>query len=123
MLLLGLGLILLGTLAILAAVFVSDPGDGGSLLGFDVTTLSAFLVGVAAGAAVLLGISLLRWGTRRELAHRRERKELAQLQHKLEQVEARQGQGDEVTGSQVPPSDQSGSGDLPADRRPGGDSV
>ena len=90
MVILGLGLLILGAIAILSAIFVSKdvPGGGGELLGFDVTTLQSFLVGVAAGAAVLWGFSILKWGTRRSLAHRRERKELTKLNEKLERVEA-----------------------------------
>ncbi|MFC7359257.1 hypothetical protein [Nocardioides astragali] len=88
MVFLGLALIILGGIAILSAVFVSEAGAGGELLGFGVTTLESFLVGVAAGAAVLWGFSILKWGTRRGLAHRKERKELTKLNEKLERVEA-----------------------------------
>lgn len=88
MVFLGLALMILGGIAILSALFVSEPGNGGELLGFGVTTLESFLVGVAAGAAVLLGFSILKWGTKRGLAHRRERKELTRLNEKLERVEA-----------------------------------
>lgn len=88
MVILGLGLMILGAIAVLSALFVSEPGSGGELLGFEVTTLEAFLVGVAAGAAILWGFALLKWGTRRSLAHRKERKELTKLNQKLEQVEA-----------------------------------
>ena len=56
MVILGLGLIILGGIAVLSALFVSEPGSGGELLGFNVTTLESFLVGVAAGAAILLGL-------------------------------------------------------------------
>ena len=48
----------------------------------------SFFVGVAAGAAIMLGFSILKWGTKRSLAHRRERKELTELNQKLERVEA-----------------------------------
>lgn len=88
MVFLGLALIILGGIAILSAVFVSTPGSGGELLGFNVTTLESFLVGVAAGAAILWGYSVLKWGTRRGLAHRKERKELTKLNAKLEHIEA-----------------------------------
>ena len=98
MVILGLGLIILGAIAILSALFVSQPGTGGELLGLDVTTLQAFFVGVAAGAAILWGYSLLKWGTKRSLAHRRERKELSELNAKLERVEAeRRDDGGTVT--------------------------
>src|SRR5688572_7183628 len=90
MVFLGLALIILGGIAILSAVFVSKdlPGGGGELLGFGVTTLESFLVGVAAGAAVLWGFSILKWGTKRSLAHRKERKELTEHNQKLEGAEA-----------------------------------
>lgn len=98
MVILGLVLMILGGIAILSALFVSQPGTGGELLGLDVTTLQAFLVGVAAGAAILWGFSISKWGTKRSLAHRKERKELTQLNAKLERVEAeRRADGDTVT--------------------------
>ena len=88
MVILGLGLIILGGIAILSALFVSEPGTGGELMGFDVTTLESFFVGVGAGAAILWGFSILKWGTKRGLAHRKERKELTKLNEKLERVES-----------------------------------
>ncbi len=98
MVFLGLALIILGGIAILSAIFVSEPGSGGELLGFGVTTLESFIVGVAAGAAILWGFSILKWGTKRGLAHRKERKELTELNQKLERVEAeRRADGDTDT--------------------------
>jgi zinc transporter ZupT len=88
MVILGLVLIIVGVIAILSAVFVSQPGTGGELLGFSVSTLEAFLVGVAAGALVIWGFSILKWGTRRSLSQRRERRELTKLNAKLERAEA-----------------------------------
>ena len=97
MVFLGLALIILGGIAVLSAVFVSKDleGGGGELLGFGVTTLESFLVGVAAGAAILWGFAILKWGTRRSLAHRRERKELTELNQKLERVEAERRSDDD----------------------------
>lgn len=86
MVILGLLLILLGTIAILSAVFVSK--GTGELLGINMSSLEIFLVGVAAGAAILWGYSLLKWGTRRGLAQRKERKELGQLNDKLKRAES-----------------------------------
>lgn len=90
MVFLGLALMILGGIAVLSAVFVSKDlsGGGGELLGFNVTTLESFFVGVAAGAAILWGFAILKWGTKRGLAHRKERKELTKLNEKLERVEA-----------------------------------
>jgi hypothetical protein len=87
MVILGLLLILVGAGAIVAALF-SEPGTAGELLGFDITTLQAFLAGVAAGAAILLGFSILMWGTKRGIAQRKERKELNKLSERLERAEA-----------------------------------
>jgi hypothetical protein len=102
MVILGLGLMILGAIAVLSALFVSEPGTGGELLGFDVTTLGSFLIGVAAGAAILWGFSILKWGTKRGLAHRRERKELTRLNEKLDRVEAEQRKdGDTGTTTQA----------------------
>jgi hypothetical protein len=94
MVFLGLALIILGGIAVLSAIFVSEPGTGGELLGFGVGTLEAFLVGVAAGAAILWGFSILKWGTKRGLAHRKERKELTRLNEKLDRVEAERREDD-----------------------------
>lgn len=88
MVILGLLLIIIGGIAILSAMFVSEPGTGGELLGFEVTTFEAFLVGVTAGAAILCGLSILKWGTRRGLAQRKERKELHKLSDRLDRAEA-----------------------------------
>ena len=94
MVILGLGLMILGAIAVLSALFVSEPGTGGELMGVDVSTLDAFLVGVAAGAANMWGFAILTWGTRRSLAHRKERKELTRLNEKLERVEAESREDD-----------------------------
>ena len=63
------------------------------------TTLESFFVGVGAGAAILWGFSILKWGTRRGLAHRKERKELHELNKKLERVEAERHDDNPDTGT------------------------
>jgi len=95
MVILGLLLIGVGVVAILSAVFVSE--GSAELLGLDLTALGIFLVGVGAGAAVLWGYSILRYGTRRELKARRERKELHELSAKLERAESERKKDDDVT--------------------------
>lgn len=92
MVVLGILLIVLGSLAVVAAIFVSE--GTGELLGIDMSALGIFLVGVVAGALILWGISLLKWGTRRGLERRRERKELTRLDEKLDRVEAEQRRDD-----------------------------
>ncbi len=95
MVILGLLLIILGAIAILSAIFVSE--GSGELLGIDMTSLEIFLVGVAAGAAVLWGYTILKWGTKRGLAHRKERKELTKLNEKLDRVEAEKREDNPTT--------------------------
>lgn len=96
MVVLGFLLIILGALAILAGVFLNE--GTGELLGADMGSVGIFLVGVAAGALVLWGISILKWGTKRGLARRRENKELSRLSEKLDRVEAdRRDDGDDAT--------------------------
>lgn len=90
MLLLGLILIALGGLAIVAAVFTAELNDGKiEYLGTDLSALAIFLVGLGAGAAILLGLSLFKWGTKRGLARRREQKKMDELSEKLGQADAR----------------------------------
>lgn len=86
MVILGLLLIILGATAILSAIFVSE--GAAELLGIEMSALSIFLVGVAAGAAVLWGYSILKWGTKRGLAHRKERKEINVLNERLKRAES-----------------------------------
>lgn len=86
MVILGLLLIIGGAIVILAAVFGIDGSV--ELLGSQVSGLTLFLLGVAAGAAILWGYSILKWGTRRSLAHRKERKELNKLNRRLTKAES-----------------------------------
>jgi hypothetical protein len=88
MLLLGLILIALGALAIVAAVFTVDIVGGDiELIGVELTPLGLFLIGVGAGAAVLWGFDLFKWGTKRGLARRREQKQLNELSEKLDRAD------------------------------------
>jgi hypothetical protein len=89
MLLLGLILIALGALVIVAAVFtVEIVGGDIELAGVEVTPLGLFLIGVAAGVAVLWGFGIFKWGTKRGLARRREQKKLNELSEKLDRADA-----------------------------------
>jgi hypothetical protein len=90
MVLVGLVLIALGALAIVSAVFSADVrGDHIRLLGhLNVTPLVLFLIGLAAGVAILWGFSIFKWGTKRSWAKRREQKRLSKLADSVESVES-----------------------------------
>lgn len=85
MLILGLLLIAAGALAIVAAV--STASGTAELLGTDLSAMTIFFIGVGAGAAILWGFSLMKFGTKRSLRHRREGRELTELSEKLDRVE------------------------------------
>ena len=97
MVILGLLLIGAGVIAILSAVFVSEGTV--TYLGLDLTALGIVLVGGGAGAAGRWGYSILKYGTRRELKARRERKELNELSAKLDKAESERKSDDDVTPS------------------------
>lgn len=82
----GIVLIAVGVLAVLAAIFVSE--GRAELLGMDLDAVGIFLAGVAAGASILWGFSILKYGTRRGLQARKERRELETLHEKLDRVES-----------------------------------
>lgn len=86
MVILGLILIALGALAIVAAVFTAD-GKETAVLGIDVSPLTLFVIGAVSGAFILWGWSILKYGTKRELRQRKERKQLTELSEKLDRVQ------------------------------------
>src|SRR4249919_3372329 len=86
MVLLGLVLILGGTVTIIAALFTSS--DTAQLVGLDLNALTIFFVGVASAVAVLWGWALIKHGAKRSLKLRKERKELSRLSEKLDRVES-----------------------------------
>lgn len=94
MFLLGLLLIVVGVLAILAALFRSS--GTASLLGSDLTPKTIFLLGVAAGAAVLWGFTITKFGARRTLRQRKETRRLQTLSAKMDRAEAKKNQGEDT---------------------------
>lgn len=86
MVILGLLLILGGVGLVLAALFTAT--GAATILGLDLNAVTIFFLGVGAGAAVLWGLGLMRFGTKRSMKQRRERKELGRLSEKLDKVEA-----------------------------------
>lgn len=99
MVILGLLLLGVGAAAILAGFFTSEAGTSGNveLLGLDMSPTTLFLVGVAAGAFVLWGFTILKIGTKRELRVRREHRELSKLSEKLDRVESERRADDDST--------------------------
>lgn len=93
MLVLGLLLIVLGVLALLMGLFTAGDSGDASLIGLHVGATSVFLVGVFAGVAILWGISLTKYGTKREIRHRREQRRLQELSARLEKAEAERDRG------------------------------
>lgn len=91
MVVLGLLLIASGVLVILAGLFTAERSSGGDveILGIEVTPVALFLLGVAAGLAVLWGFGILKYGTKREIRTRREHRRLSKQNRKLQQEEAR----------------------------------
>lgn len=83
----GLILMLVGALAVVAAVFTAD-GSNVELLGLDVSALGMYLIGLGSGLAILWGFTISKWGTKRNLRQRRESKQLEDLSEKLDKRDA-----------------------------------
>lgn len=99
MVILGLLLIVLGAVAIVAAIGTAE-GTGVELLGTDISPVALFFIGLGAGVAILWGFGLTKWGTKRSIRQRRESKKLSELSERLEEREAerRDEQRDEDDG-------------------------
>ncbi len=90
MLLLGLLVVLVGVVLILLGVFATDVSPLGQIdiIGIDIGTTTLFLLGIGAGAAVLFGSSIAKYGVRRGLKQRKENKKMEELSEKLDRAEA-----------------------------------
>ncbi|MGI8522051.1 MAG: hypothetical protein ACR2K3_01890 [Nocardioides sp.] len=97
MFVLGLILIALGVLAIVAALV--DSNGTASLLGTELNARTIFLLGVAAGAAILWGFTISKFGAKRSLRHRRESRRLQELSDKLDRADAGRREDDQGEGS------------------------
>lgn len=97
MFILGLLLIGAGALVIVAAVLTAEITASGQLevLGTEIGVVPLFLLGVASGLAVLVGLSISKLGAKRELRHRRETRKLNELSAKLDRVESDRHRGDD----------------------------
>jgi uncharacterized OsmC-like protein len=89
MVILGLILIALGALAIVLGLFTVElDGTTLKLAGIELSPVALFLVGVAAAVAIWWGLWLLKSGSKRSWARRKEQKRLEELSEKLDSVEA-----------------------------------
>ena len=89
MVILGLLLIALGALAIVCGLFATEINNGKlEFLGQDVSPVVLFLIGVGAAVAIWWGLWLLKSGSQRSWARRKEQKRLEELSEKLDTVEA-----------------------------------
>ena len=90
MVILGLILIALGALVIVGGLFQASL-DGTQLeyLGLDVSPAALFLIGVGAAVAIWWGLWILKSGSKRSWARRKEQKRLEELSQKLDDVDER----------------------------------
>ena len=90
MLLLGLAVVLVGVVLILLGLFATDVSSVGQIdvIGIDIGTTTLFVLGLVAGAAVLWGLAITRYGVRRGLRERKESKKMEELSEKLDRAEA-----------------------------------
>ncbi|MDX6371236.1 MAG: hypothetical protein QOD98_224 [Nocardioidaceae bacterium] len=89
MVILGLILIVVGALAIVGGLFTAGF-DGGKLqfLSFDVSPVALFFIGVGSAVAIWWGLWILKSGSKRSWARRKEQKRLQDLSEKLDDVDA-----------------------------------
>ena len=77
MLILGLLLVAAGAAVIVAAVFTAEVTGGHiEIIGIEVGAITLFVLGIAAGVAILWGFSIGKFGARRSLRQRRESQRL-----------------------------------------------
>jgi hypothetical protein len=90
MLILGLLVLAVAVVLILLGIFATDVSSVGQIdiVGIDIGTTTLFVLGVAGGAAVLLGLSIARYGVRRGLQQRKEQKKMEELSEKLDRADA-----------------------------------
>ncbi len=93
MLILGLLVILVGVVLLLLGVFateVNSVNGAGQVefVGIDVNATTLFVLGLAAGVAVLTGLAIARHAVRRQMRQRKENKKMEELSAKLERAEA-----------------------------------
>ena len=95
---LGLVLLVVGALVLVAGIFTTgDAGGGASILGVHLGTTSIFLLGVFAGVAIVWGLGITRFGGKRHLQQRKEKRHLQKMAARLEEMErSERKDGDEA---------------------------
>ena len=89
MVIIGLVLIALGAVAIVCGVVTAEiDGRTLKLAGIELSPTALFIVGVAAAVAIWWGLWLLKSGSKRSWARRKEQKRLEKLSEQLDGVEA-----------------------------------
>ncbi len=90
MVILGLVLIAVGALAIVCGVFTAElKGGQVEFLGQDLSPMALFLIGVGSAVVIWWGLWILKSGSKRSWARRKEQKRLEKLSEQLDDVDAR----------------------------------
>jgi hypothetical protein len=90
MVIIGLVLIALGAVAIVLGLFTAElDGTTLKLAGIELSPMALFFVGVAAALAIWWGLWILKSGSKRSWARRKEQKRLEKLSEELDTVDAR----------------------------------
>ena len=84
---LGLVLVVVGVLVLLAGIFTTGDAGDASILGIHLGSTAVFLLGVFSGVAILWGLGILRFGGKRQLKQRKEKRHLQKMAAKLEEME------------------------------------
>jgi high-affinity Fe2+/Pb2+ permease len=88
MVIIGLVLIALGAVAIVLGLFTAElDGTTLKLAGIELSPVALFFVGVAAAVLVWWGLWILKSGSQRSWARRKEQKRLAKLAGQLDDVD------------------------------------
>src|SRR3954462_378161 len=88
MVIIGLVLIALGAVAIVLGVFTADlDGTTLKLAGIELSPVALFIVGIAAAVAIWWGLWILKSGSKRSWARRKEQKRLEDLSQQLDHAD------------------------------------
>jgi uncharacterized membrane protein len=102
MVLFGVVLVIIGVVLGLAGIFGTgydydshNNFQSSQILGINVDPAAIFVIGIIAGALIVIGLWIIKVGAQLGWRHRKEQKRLAELSEKLDRVEAdRRARGD-----------------------------